>query len=124
MRVTPQMCQQPLPATLRVSFAVEAKAFCLFIRISFTTKSVVIVLIRPAYPIVAHWISDGLYSAELRSLKRPDDEDGDSEVLAEKKIGVFQPVSSYSPNLIRFEYDNLLTLVSPVYGFSDRGKTY
>jgi len=60
---------------------------------------------------------------EFRSLKGPDDEDGDSKVLAEKKIGDFQPASSYSPNLIRFEYDNHLTDVSPVYDFSDRGKT-
>lgn len=87
-------------------------------------KTVVIVLTRPAYPTVTHWISNGLYSVELRSLKGPDDEDGDSEVLAEKKIGVFQPTSYFSHNLIRFEYDNLLTEVSPVYGFSDRGKTY
>jgi hypothetical protein len=87
-------------------------------------KTVVIVLTRPAYPTVTHWNPNGLYSAELRSLKRPDNEDGYSEVFAEKKTGVFQPVAFYSPNLIRYEYGSVLTEVSAIYGFSDRDKIY
>jgi hypothetical protein len=86
---------------------------CLFKRILFTIKTVVIVLTRPTYLTVTHWISNGLYSAELRRLTRPDDEDGDSEGLAEKKISVFQPVAFCFPNLFRYEYDSLLTEVSP-----------
>lgn len=48
----PQMCQQSLPVALRVSFAYEAKAFCIFHKDFFTTKAVVTVLPRPAYPTV------------------------------------------------------------------------
>ena len=93
---------------------------CLFTRILFNIRTVVIVLTRPAYSTVTHWNSNSSYSAKLRRLKRPDNEDGYSEVLAEKKTGVFQLVLFYSPNLIRYEYDNILTEVSAIYGFSDR----
>jgi hypothetical protein len=95
-----------------------------FIKILLKIKIVVIVLTRPAYPKVTLWISNGLNSAEFRRLKRPNDEDGDSEVLAEKIINIIQPVAFHFPNLIRYECGNLLTEVSLVYGFSERGKTY